>query len=381
MAVVAILFAGVLTLQLPQVQTFLTRKVTDALSSKLDGDIVFEKLHFKPFTTLVLKNAAIIDRNPATDPTDPQKEKIDTFFRAGYIIARFSLKGLTGSEGDGIHIRKAYIADARMNLVLQDGKDTTDKGTDNLSRIFRLKKNQKKKEPSPKELFHIRNVELNNMSFALINYKTRKTPYHGGMNWNDLDITSIDLKARDLMFKGGIMTGEVGELSFREKSGFECSSLTGKAKVGNGRTIVEDLKLKDQWSDIDIPLYMMSYDSVKDFSDYIDKVKMDGIIARSMVDFRTISYFAPQLSDNKLRVVAEGRMEGVVRDLHFYNISAISQAGGFSGIVNGSLTGLPDIDNTRINATVRNFHLTTDGLGRFVSDSTSAGSQRAQSST
>ena len=368
MAVVAILFAGVLTLQLPQVQTFLTRKVTDALSSKLDGDIVFEKLHFKPFTTLVLKNAAIIDRNPATDPTDPQKEKVDTFFRAGYIIARFSLKGLAGSEGEGIHIRKAYIADARMNLVLQDGKDTTDKGTDNLSRIFRLKKNQKKKEPSPKELFHIRNVELDNMSFALINYKTRKTPYHGGMNWNDLDVTSIDLKARDLMFKGGIMTGEVGELSFREKSGFECSSLTGKAKVGNGRTIVEDLKLKDEWSDIDIPLYMMSYDSVKDFSDYIDKVKMDGIIARSMVDFRTISYFAPQLSDNKLRVLAEGRMEGVVRDLHFYNISAISQAGGFSGIVNGSLTGLPDIDNTRINATVRNFHLTTDGLGRFVSE-------------
>ena len=218
MAVVAILFAGVLTLQLPQVQTFLTRKVTDALSSKLDGDIVFEKLHFKPFTTLVLKNAAIIDRNPATDPTDPQKEKIDTFFRAGYIIARFSLKGLAGSEGEGIHIRKAYIADARMNLVLQDGKDTTDKGTDNLSRIFRLKKNQKKKEPSPKELFHIRNVELDNMSFALINYKTMKTPYHGGMNWNDLDVTSIDLKARDLMFKGGIMTGEVGELSFREKS-------------------------------------------------------------------------------------------------------------------------------------------------------------------
>ena len=45
MAVVAILFAGVLTLQLPQVQTFLTRKVTDALSSKLDGDIVFYNVY------------------------------------------------------------------------------------------------------------------------------------------------------------------------------------------------------------------------------------------------------------------------------------------------------------------------------------------------
>jgi hypothetical protein len=53
------------------------------------------------------------------------------------------------------------------------------------------------------------------------------------MNWNDLDVTDIDLKARDLMFKGGIMTGEVGHLSFREKSGFVCNSITGSAKVGN----------------------------------------------------------------------------------------------------------------------------------------------------
>ena len=359
-------------MQLPQVQTFLTRKVTDVLSSKLDGDIVFEKLHIRPFTTLVLKNVAIIDKEPAKDSADPSKAQIDTLFRARYIIARFSLKGLTDSEG--IHIRKAYISDARMNLVLEDDPDdSTGKGTDNLSRIFRLKKDQPKKEPSPNEIFHIRKVELNNMAFALINYKTQKTPYHGGMNWNDLDVTEIDLKARELMFKGGIMTGEVDQLSFKEKSGFVCHSLTGNAKVGNGRTIVEDIRLKDQWSDIDIALYMMSYDSVKDFEDYINKVKMDGVIRSSMVDFRTITYFAPQLEGNRLRVRAEGRMEGTVSDLHFYNISACSEAGGFSGTVNGTMTGLPDIDRTRLDATVKDFQLTAEGLGLFVSEWTREG--------
>ena len=349
-------------------------RILDSVTEKLDGEIVFDKIHLKPFTTLILKNVAIVDKNPAKDALDPEKAVVDTLFRAKYIIARFSLEGL--ADPDGFHIRKAYIADARMNLVLEDDpNDTTGKGTDNLSRIFRLVKNPPKKEPLPDEIFHIRDVELNNMAFALINHMTLKTPHYGGMNWNDLDVTDIDLKARDLMFKGGIMTGEVGQLSFREKSGFICHSLTGSAKVGNGRTIVEDLKLKDQWSDIDIALYMMSYDSVKDFEDYINKVKMDGVIRKSLVDFRTITYFAPQLAGNNLRVVTEGRVEGFVSDLHFYNISARSEAGGFSGTVNGSMTGLPDINKTRLDATIKNFNMTADGLGRFVSEWTPEGNE------
>lgn len=349
-------------------------RILDSVSEKLDGEIVFDKIHLKPFTTLILKNVAIVDKNPAKDASDPEKAVVDTLFRAKYVIARFSLEGL--ADPDGFHIRKAYIADARMNLVLEDDPDdTTGKGTDNLSRIFRLAKNPPQKEPLPDEIFHIRDVELNNMAFALINHKSLKTPYYGGMNWNDLDITDIDLKARDLMFKGGIMTGEVGHLSFREKSGFVCNSITGSAKVGNGRTIVEDFRLKDQWSDIELAVYMMSYDSVNDFEDYINKVKMYGVINKSLVDFRTITYFAPQLAGNNLRVVTEGRVEGFVSDLHFYNISARSEAGGFSGTVNGSMTGLPDINKTRLDATIKNFNMTADGLGRFVSEWTPEGNE------
>ena len=120
---------------------------------------------------------------------------------------------------------------------------------------------------------------------------------------------------------------------------------------------------------------MMSYDSVEDFGDYINKVKMDGVIRKSLVDFRTITYFAPQLAGNNLRVVTEGRVEGFVSDLHFYNISARSEAGGFSGTVNGSMTGLPDINKTRLDATIKNFNMTADGLGRFVSEWTPEGNE------
>ena len=363
-AIAAVVFAGVLTFQLPQVQTFLAAKVTESLSKKLDGDISFEKLHIKPFTTLVLKNAVITDRNPAQDPSDPTKEKVDTFFKAGYIIARFTLDGLTGSEG--IHISKAYISDAQMNLVLEDGPDPAGKGMENLSRIFRLKKGQKK-EPADKEIFHIRKVEINNMGFALINHRAQKTPYSGGINWNFLDIKKIHINARDLRFKSGIMSGDLDRLSFVERSGFECESISGSAKVGNGRTIVEELRIKDRWSDLNLPLYMMSYDGPTDFEDYINKVRMDAVIDESFIDFRTLAYFAPALDGNGLQVTAKGKADGFVNQLNIRGMQLRAEGGGFSGAVSGSITGIPDMEKTVIDAGIKDFRLTTKGLGTFVS--------------
>ena len=91
-AVTALFLAAVLAIQLPQVQTFLVRKVTDRLEGSIDGKLVFEKIHIKPFNALIIKNAAIIDREPAA-------EGADTLFKAQYVIARFTLGGLLDKEG------------------------------------------------------------------------------------------------------------------------------------------------------------------------------------------------------------------------------------------------------------------------------------------
>lgn len=348
-------------------QTFITKKVVESIDDRLDADISFEKIHLKPFTTLIIKNVAIVDRNPASDFHNPASEKIDTFFRADYIIARFTLNGLLRQEG--IHIRKAYINGAQMNLVLETKTDDqgNTKSTDNLSRIFRLKKSETPKK-SEKEIFHIADVHIADMGFLMKNYKENQTPYHGEINWNDLDIRNINLKAEELMFKAGIMSGEVTELSFMEKTGFDCKSITGKARVGKGKTIVEDLRLIDEYSNLSLPLYMMSYADIKAFSDFISSVKIDGHINESILDFRTITYFAPQLDGNCLRATISGTASGYVDDFNIINLKIASESGGFSGTVNGTMKGIPDIENTSIDAKVSRMLLTSDGIGRFISE-------------
>ena len=365
-AVTSVVLALVLAVQTPAVQTSIAEKAVEVLSEKINGDITFERIHFKPFTTLVLKNVVITDKEPIQDPTDTTATPVDTFFRAQYIIVNMTLKSLTGHEG--LHFDKARIADAEMNLVLEDCATDDDGKTDNLSRIFGLTKPEKTQK-SDKELFHLRRVVIDDFTFRMKNYSSEKTPYYGGISWNDLDIDISGLKASELQFKGGVMSGEVDKLAFTEKAGFVCHSLTGKATVGNGKTIVEDLKIKDEWSDIDIPLYMMSYADIKSFNDYIALVRMDAELRRSIVDFRTIEFFAPQLEGNRLRVnVKSGKFYGTVDDFFLEDMEISSEAGGFAGIINGRMTGIPEIESTVIDARVKDFSLTSKGLGTFVSE-------------
>ena len=364
-AVTALLLATALAIQTPGVQTRIADKAVRALSEKLDGEISFEKIHFKPFTTLVLKNIVIVDKAPVHDPLDSASVQIDTFFRAEYIIAKFTLKGLTSEHG--LHLDKATISNAQMNLVLEDGITEEMDKYNNLSRIFGLTKPETRKR-NDKEIFHIRNVEIHGFNFRMKNHSSLKTPYRGGINWNDLDIYNIDLNAKELQFKGGIMSGELSDLSFTEKTGYTCHRISGSAKVGNGKSIVRDLTLSDPWSDIDIPLYMMTYESVEAFKDYIADVKMEAEIRESTLDFRTISYFAPTLDSNRLILdIKSGGFEGTVDDFTVKKMQVASLAGGFEGTITGRMTGIPEIEKTHIDAKIENFRLTSAGLSHFVS--------------
>lgn len=368
-AITTILFAGALIIQLPQVQTFVTNKLISSVSEKFDGEIVFDKIHFKPFTTLVIKNIAIIDHNPVQDQVDSTNVKIDTLFRAEYIIAKLSLDGLLADEG--IHLNKAYISNAQMTLVLEhkveDPFDLSEPPSNNLARIFRLKKNLDKKK-NEEEIFHIKNVEISNMGFAMKSYiPDRPKRPEGGINWDDLDIRNINLKATGLRFKGGVMSGMVEKLSFNEKSGYKVEKISGDTRVGNGKTIIENLHIDDLWSDVKLSLFMMSYDNVLAFRDFISDVRIDGRIESSLLNFQTISYFAPSLKDNHLTAHISGNMSGPVDNFTFTNIKINSVNGGFKGTATGRMTGLPDIKKTRLDAKLEDFIVTSKGLSEFIS--------------
>ena len=359
------MMALVLFLQTPMVQTYIANKVMEKLSENIDGKISFEKIHFKPFSNLVIKNMVIIDEDPYLDPADSTCQRIDTLISAKYLIADFSLMSLIGNEG--IHLDEVTLKDAKLNLVLEQHK-TKPEGTTNLTRIFKLDQLPQKEE-TDREMFWIKKIKGENITFLMKNYSDSKTPYYNyGINWNDLEVNNINIDLRDLRYKGGAMSGNVKKLSFYEKSGYACHSLTGSARVDNRVTHITDLKLEDPWSVITIPEGKLMYTGSADFSDYIHKVVMDAEIGTSLIDFTSISYFAPQLKGNKLKLNAyQGHYCGTVDDYTVTDLKVAMAGGGFSGTVSGRMTGIPDIYNTTIKGELKDCHLTTKGLSTFVS--------------
>ena len=359
-AVTAIILAGILAIQTPQVQTYLASKVVKRLSEKIDAEISFEKIHFKPFNTIVLKNIAIVDRTPC-DTSAP-----DTLFRSEYTIARFTLKGLRKQEG--LHIRRAFIRNAAMNLVIED--DET-----NLQRMFGLEKNPDK-EKSDKNIFDIRRVEIDGMSFCLNNFRSEDSTavQEGHIDWKDLHVSDIRISARRLKLSGGVMSGTLDFMSFKEKSGYICNSISGEARVGNGKTILENVHISDPWSDVSLLSFIMSYEDSEDFKDFTREVRLDADIDDSRLSMKTLSYFASGLSGNSFTARIQGKASGEVDDLSLDNLLIDAGSNNISGIFSGKISGLPDISRMYLDLKAKQLKFSTKGLDTFISQWSGKGS-------
>ncbi|MCQ2148238.1 MAG: hypothetical protein MJZ16_12105, partial [Bacteroidales bacterium] len=359
------IIACLIAVQTPRVQTYLAQKAVGMLESKFGGTIEFEKVQVHPFDALVLKNIVVKDNEPYKMDNMPA---IDTIFRARYLVATFSVKGLFKKEG--LHVKRAYLTDAVFNLTNEP------EGT-NIQRFLNLKKNEEQKEQG--NVFDVGQIEVQNLRFRLISYsgmlktqaKERQTgvvePHvKGTINWDDLDVT-LDLKGKGLTMSGGYMSGEVLSADIKEKSGYHVNNLKAKAKVGHGKTEIENVQLIDNWSVLNVPELTFNYDNSQSWGNFIEEVRMKGSIADSRVDIRSVSYFAPSLKGRSIIAdVSEGKVEGYVNDLHIKKLAFSEQLSGVRGVLKGSLTGLPDSQGMLTNIPTIDLKFTTAGIGKFI---------------
>lgn len=363
--------ACIIAVQSSGVQTWLAEKALEKLNGKLDGEIKVGRIMADPMKAVVIKDLAIIDKHPFKDSSG--LAPADTFFRADCIAARFSLRTLLGGN---ICISAAKVRGGAFNLVIEPSADSA-ASLINLKRIFRLAGNpDKEKKDSGKDIFSIGDVRLEAMTFTMKNFNRDASQFgYEGMNWYDLEVDDINLKGRNLKMKGAVMQGVCDMMSFREKSGFRCHHMSGSTKVGNGKTIIEGLRIIDDWSDISIPKFVMSYRDTGAWSDFLNAVRMTGRIGRSTVSMKTLKFFAPALKDFALTASIEGGIDGYVNDFSLSGIQfrttdldsfSSGHDRGISGELDGSVTGLPSTTAMLIDADVKSLGFTARGLERFI---------------
>ena len=159
------------------------------------------------------------------------------------------------------------------------------------------------------------------------------------------------------------ITANVNNISLNEKSGFVLNGLSGNFTVGSFGIIAKNLKINTPKNSIDLDLHF-TVNSFADFSDFIDKVKIDADFRPSVINLTEVGYFAPVMypMDNRIKVM--GTIKGYVSNFKARQFKfAVGSNTQFRGDI--QMNGLPDINETFTHLSVSSFITTAEDISNF----------------
>ncbi len=202
------------------------------------------------------------------------------------------------------------------------------------------KKTTKKSKPFT---VNLNKIVINNLDFRYKDFKV-DTLVKNGINYNDLRLSNLSTTLVGLDTKNFILKTQINHLTFKEKSGFYLKDLTAATTIDTNKIELKELLILTNESRLS-NYYSMSYVDFNDFSDYINKVKMKAVFENSRISSKDIAYFAPAIKEMNLDLGIEGNISGTVSNLRARKLAVLA---GKATYLKGNFTlrGLPDIANT-----------------------------------
>ena len=305
-------------------QTWLGKRASSYLSSKMNNKIDVNKVHLDFFSKATLNGVTILDKQQDTLLHGDISVDIRNF---SYKQQHLVLHKITLTDVTAKLIR--YKNDSTFNY--QFLIDYFDSG---------------KKDTTKKQGWDIKfgDVLLNRVNFV---YRIQKyvSPVTNNINFDDLVLKHTSGKISNIAIDGQDVRFSVSHLKTKEQSGFELNNLTSTVSICNDRLTCENLRLETPRSMIKGKLDF-SFSAWDDFDDFINKVKIDSYLADSTcVHSDDIAAFTSELNGLSKKIFLSGEVEGSVNDLKLNNFN-FSYGSGTRFIGNITLTGLPDIESS-----------------------------------
>jgi len=340
--IIILVLLAIFSLQFSSVQTYLTKKIAQHLSQELDSDISLERIYFKPFSSIEVQGFQIKDPNGVT------------MLHTRKLLADFSLTYILTNR---LTIKEVKLTDAYVNLEIYADSS-------NFSRLIRYFATDKgKTKPSKKKFkLDLNRVELDNNHFKLVNHNFNH--HNKGVDFSDLDVTEISTVLENIRLDT-IMQADIHKLTLKEKSGLHLRHLSAQASYSGHQMEFQQLYLATNSSIVQDYL-KFEYESMKDFSDFIQKVRITANLKDSYVDSRDIEFFAPTMKYVVFETaIQKGAVKGTVSDIKAQNIQlTTAQSTALQG--NFTIKGLPDIDKTVFDVDLRKLQTTPNDVEILV---------------
>ena len=336
-------------LQVPAFQTWAAKKAANMLSDRLNTKVSIGKVYFVFFNKLILNDVTIL--------SSPK----DTLLNCRKLSIGLSAKDLFTSRK--LSFKQILLYDGAFNIYYENDSTT------NLSRIFKFGDKEKAIKDSatkPMNLF-AKKIVLQNFSFSLRNKFIDRGTQNGTINFANLSLTNINADISGVKYEKDTLLANINNISFDERSGFKLQKLKSKLKFSAKETRLDNLYVTDGKTELNATKFGLLYENAGDFSDFINKVKMDIELDDSYLNFETLGKLAPSLSRNRLKMHISGNLKGSVSNLHGENLKITSESGLTYIDLNARISGLPNFEETMAFVDINNSTTTSLDIAHIIS--------------
>ncbi len=236
-----------LVFQYKPVQTWAAKKVTAYLSKKLGTEVNIKSLYIKPFTSVVLEDFYVLDKQRDTLVRAPKfTVELSGFSIFSSISDRKLDFSLIQLDNGSIYLKNYVDRTTNLQFILDSlkSKDTT------------------KSAPGKPWTMKFEKSVINNFHFRFKDLKKHEKV--NGINFDDLDVHNFSVVVNNMDIYHHMFKGDVQHLTLKEKGGFYLKDYTALTTIDSNRILAQHLFIETPRSIIKNHLDMR-FKSFKDF--------------------------------------------------------------------------------------------------------------------
>ncbi|MCK5701378.1 MAG: hypothetical protein KAI29_09505, partial [Cyclobacteriaceae bacterium] len=346
----ALLFITLIIISIPAVQTKIINRISDAAFNKINHNLDLEYINIRWFDTVLIKGLLVYD-------TKNQK-----MIKADRIILDFKLGALITQNS--INLDKIILQGADIAML-----KNAPEGQFNINFfIDEIKNNLIKKKPKKNaKFFNTDKVILTNSSFKI--YRDDKDPIIHRFDQYHFTIQNIEANLRNFVLKPGNIAFTVDNLQCIDSAtGLDVKKLNAKFLYTRQSMVFQnmDLKFGNSYISQSMVFNFLQPSSVKEF---VDSVHITANVKKSIIYSKDLGHFAPSFKKYNEYFRLKGFVEGPIKRFNAKNITlqfgARSEIKGYI-----SMYGLPNFEETFINAKVNIATIHLDDLASYMNEET-----------
>jgi hypothetical protein len=330
-----------LIIRIPDVQTFVVKRITSHFSDQIKSTITLGKLEYNFFNRLLINDVLIKDIHN------------DTMLYASKVTL-----GLRRLD-----FRNKILAFGRANITSPDVAIITDSaGITNLNwylDLFGKSPGQNKKSNSR---ITISQINIEDGKFHLRNYGRSESKTI--IDFNDLRVAEINGTIENFRVQNDSTEFKIRDLQFKESNGLNLRQMNSSVLLASHDFFFNDLFLETDSSVIHASHLSLMADSADSFQRFVNEVRLDVNLQKSVIGSGDLRYFVPGLDGLSQLVGISGRVTGTVSELKGRDIRLTY--GKISHLdCDFDFSGLPDIKNAFIFIGVHTLTTNSDDIEKF----------------